>query len=112
MSKSRAKGTAWESAIVGYLRAKGYHRAERRALAGAQDKGDIHLPGLMIEAKALRDITLASIMDEVVAQTAHCEPGTLGVAWIKRRNKGIDRSYVVMEPDTFLALVEHRVPKN
>ena len=105
MSKSKQRGTAWESAIVGYLREHGYPWAERRALAGALDKGDIHLPGVMIEAKNCQTITLAAWADEVAAQTANCPPGTVGVAWIKRRGKGVDKSYVVMDPATFLRLL-------
>jgi Holliday junction resolvase len=106
MNPSKTKGTAFESAIVRYLTENGHPHAERRALAGAADRGDIAgLPGVMIEAKAVKTITLASIMDEVVEQTANCGDGTIGVAWIKRRGKGIERSYVVMEPATFLALL-------
>lgn len=41
MSKSKAKGTAAESAVVKYLREQGWPSAERRALNGASDRGDI-----------------------------------------------------------------------
>ena len=105
MSVQRAKGTLWESTIVKYLQEHGYPWAERRAMAGAYDKGDIHLPGVMIEAKALKTITLATIMDECKVQTANCPPGTVGVAWIKRRGKSVDQSYIVMDPETFLRLL-------
>ena len=106
MSKSRAKGTAFESAIVAYLREHGYPYAERRALAGALDKGDINMGApVMIEAKNCQTITLAAWADEVAAQTANFPPGTVGVAWVKRRGKGVDKSYVVMDPATFLRLL-------
>lgn len=74
-------------------------------MAGALDKGDIHLPGVMIEAKNCQTIKLAEWADEVEAQTANCPPGTVGVAWIKRRGKNVDKSYVVMDPATFLRLL-------
>ena len=106
MSKSRAKGTLWESRCVTYLREHGFPWAERRAMAGAYDKGDIHLPGVMIECKAEKQITLAEYMKEVKAQTANCPPNTVGVAWVKAPGKSIDDSYVVMSPATFLALLE------
>ena len=105
MSRARAKGTRWESEIVTYLQEHGHPFAERRALAGAADKGDILLPGVMIEAKSHKAITLAAYADEVERQTANCPPGTVGVAWIKRPGKGIDKSYVVMDPATFLRLL-------
>lgn len=106
MSKSRAKGTLWESTVVAYLREHGYPWAERRALAGAYDKGDILLPGMMIECKAEKAIKLAEYMKEVRAQTANCPPGTLGVAWVKAPGKTVDESYVVMSPATFLELLD------
>ena len=105
MSKQRAKGTLWESTIVKYLQEHGHPFVERRAMAGAHDRGDINMPGMMIEAKALKTITLSTIMDEVAHQTANCPPGTVGVAWIKRPRASIDRSYVVMDPATFLRLL-------
>ena len=48
MNTSRRKGTAWESALVDYLIGKGWPHAERRALNGCNDKGDIAgLPGVV-----------------------------------------------------------------
>ena len=105
MSKARQKGTAWESAIVRYLQEHGHPFAERRAMAGALDKGDILLPGCMIEAKAERQFSLATYLKEVRAQTANCPPGTVGVAWVKAPGKSVDDSYVVMDPATFLRLL-------
>lgn len=46
-------GTAGESAVVRYLRAHGFAGAERRALAGAHDLGDITGIGpLVVECKS------------------------------------------------------------
>ena len=60
VSRERAKGTAWESALVKWLRANGFPHAERRALHGAHDKGDITgIPGLVIEAKHAARVELA-----------------------------------------------------
>lgn len=53
MSRSRAKGTSWESAWVAYLRDNGVLHAERRALAGNVDRGDIAgIPGIVLECKS------------------------------------------------------------
>lgn len=52
---SKAKGTAAETAILKYVRANGFPWAERLALSGAADCGDISLlPGrlIVLEAKA------------------------------------------------------------
>ncbi len=53
MSKSRAKGTAAESAVTAYLRRAGWPNAERRSLNGSRDRGDVTGvdPGLVIEVK-------------------------------------------------------------
>lgn len=105
MSKQRAKGTLWESTIVKYLNEHGHPFVERRAMAGAHDRGDINMPGVMIEAKAEKQFSLASYLKEVRAQTANCPPGTIGVAWVKAPGKSVDDSYIIMDPCTFLKLL-------
>ena len=56
MSKAKQKGTAAETAVVRYLQANGFPAAERRALAGALDKGDIAgVVGVCVEVKAEED---------------------------------------------------------
>jgi len=52
MSRSKAKGTAAEVALVAALQRLGWPHAERRALSGINDKGDTtgH-PGLVFECK-------------------------------------------------------------
>lgn len=106
MSAARAKGTRWESAIVTYLNEQGFVMAERRALAGALDKGDITgIPGVVIEAKNTKTIPLAQFLDQanVEARNANAE---VGVAWIKRRGKGSPADgYVVMDGAAFLELL-------
>ena len=52
MSKQREIGTRAESAVVKYLAANGWPNAERRALHGNTDLGDITgTPGLVWEVK-------------------------------------------------------------
>lgn len=53
MNPSKQKGTAAESAVTRYVREHGFGTAERRALAGSADLGDILLcPGAVVEVKA------------------------------------------------------------
>lgn len=55
-------GTAGESAVVKVARANGFPLAERRALAGTADKGDILLDvGLIAEVKAGKAAKTASL---------------------------------------------------
>lgn len=52
VNRSKQKGTSTESLVVGYLRDNGWPYAERRALSGSLDKGDIAgMPGLAVEVK-------------------------------------------------------------
>ncbi len=52
MSKSKQKGTAAETAVVKYLKANGFPKAERRALQGSLDKGDISgIDDVVLEVK-------------------------------------------------------------
>lgn len=87
MSCSRAKGTAWESAIVDYLRDNGAPHAERRAQSGATDRGDIAgIPAVVIEAKSAARVELAGWLDEAELERKH-DHANLGVVWFKRRGK-------------------------
>lgn len=106
MSRNRAKGTAAESAVVAYLREQGAVHAERRALAGAHDRGDIAgLPGVCIEVKDHQHISLAEFVDEAVTEgvNAHAD---VALAWIKRRGKGSPADwYVAMTGAQAVALL-------
>lgn len=56
MSASKRKGTSWESAIVQFLKENGVAHAERRALAGNADRGDIAgIPGVVIGKEVCTD---------------------------------------------------------
>jgi len=53
VNPSKAKGTRGETAVVNYLRVNGFPTAERRALAGSADRGDILATiGVILEVKA------------------------------------------------------------
>lgn len=105
MSASRAKGTRFESLVVDYLRAHGYPHAERRALRGARDGGDIAgIPGWAIEAKACKQIDLAGWCDE--SERARRNTLTRYAAVVaKRRMRPVGDAYVVMTLDQFVALL-------
>lgn len=106
MSRSRTKGTAWESALVDYLRANGAPHAERRALNGAKDRGDIAgVPGVVIEAKSAAKVELGVWVDE--AETERVNDGAeVGAVWFKRRGyTSPARAYVAMDGETFVHLL-------
>ena len=58
-----------------------------------------------MELKDEQRINLAGYMDETEVETANAD-ALVGVAWVKRRGKSVDKSYIVMEPRTFLMLLK------
>ena len=108
---SKKKGTAWETALVEYLKLSGFPYAERRALCGTSDRGDVAgIPGVVLEAKAEKTIALSTYMDEVATEKQNAN-AQVGAAVIKRRNRGPGDSYVVMPLSQFVDLIGDGVAK-
>lgn len=106
MSKSKQKGTAWETAVVNHLRNNGWPYAERRALAGINDKGDIFFdPEWILECKDEVKITLSEYMKEVEDEIANAG-AKYGAAIVKRRYRGAGESYAVMTLDQLIRLIQ------
>jgi hypothetical protein len=107
MSASKQRGTAAETAVVRYLQANGHPDAERRTLAGRNDRGDIaNIPGVAVEVKACKAIDLAGWVDEANVEAKNAGV-PVGVVWAKRRGKTDPASwYVVMDGATFLKLID------
>lgn len=82
MSKSRSTGTAAETAVVRYLQ-NWWPAAERRALSGNKDKGDVAgIPGVVIEVKAAATQLLAAWRRET---------------WTEMRNAGATTCVLVVK---------------
>lgn len=107
VNRSKQKGTSWESEIVTFLNAQGWPHVERRTLNGSADRGDITgIPGVVIEAKSVKTITLGAFVDEAAKERAN-DRADLGVAWIKRRGKSsAEHGYVVMDGAQFAWLLK------
>lgn len=83
---SKQKGTAAETQVVQYLRRFGWEYAERRALQGILDKGDIagvH-PDVCLEVKACRQMDLAGWCAELEVER-HNANARYGAVIAKRR---------------------------
>ena len=106
MTASKRKGTAWESAIVDYLRGSGAPHAERRALNGSKDRGDIAgIPGVVVEAKAGAKVELGVWLAEAEAERIN-DGAALAVVWHKRRGKASPGdAYVTMTGATLVQLL-------
>lgn len=110
MSASKRKGTAGESAVVDTLQAAGYP-AERRALSGAKDRGDVsgiraRIGRVVIEVKNCAQMALGAWVDEANAERDN-DNAAIGVVWHKRRGKSSPLSwFVTMDGDTWLRVLE------
>jgi hypothetical protein len=106
VNRSKNKGTAWETEIVRYLIEGGAIHAERRALKGKLDRGDVAgVPGVVIEAKSLKSIPMAAVLDETLTEMKNADVH-IGFAWIKRRGRtSAARGYALMEGETVRTLL-------
>lgn len=72
MSKSRARGTDTETKVVRYLVSEGFYRAERRALKGKLDEGDVTgIEGVCIEVKGDRSNKLSAWKAETIEEAGN-----------------------------------------
>lgn len=96
MSRSKDIGTRAETAVVRYLRGAGWPHAERRALTGARDLGDVTgTPGIVWEVKVYRrpagDTQIAAWMTET--ETERLNAGAdIGVLVVRRAGFGDQRA--------------------
>jgi hypothetical protein len=94
MNRPKAIGTACETAVVRYLQANGFPQAERRALRGTADAGDIAgTPAVCwsvkggAQAEQASDLDIARWMAELATQCSHAR-ADIGLLVTKRRGHG------------------------
>ncbi len=95
-SKNKAKGTAFETLVVGYINFKTGLEVERRALSGGLDKGDIiGVPDTVIECKNVQDWSsrLTSFFKEA-EQEAENAGASNWVVVCKKRAAPVEDSFV------------------
>ena len=102
-NRPKAIGTAAETAVVRYLAAHGFPAAERRALHGATDLGDITgTPSLCWEvkggdaAKDASDKQVAAWSDEAREEAGNAG-ATYGFLIVQRRQKGVRDWWAVLD---------------
>ena len=107
MSKSKQKGTKFETAVVRYLTDNGFPYAERAPLAGNKDRGDITgTPGIVWECKNAREIRLAEWSDETFAEMVNAK-ANYGILIIKRPRYGDPAdAYAVLPLSDIVALLK------
>lgn len=102
MNPSKQKGTAFETALVRWLEARGIP-AKRIVLHGNKDEGDIDLGQFHLEAKNCNSISLSTWIKEAEVETANAGVPVVVVA----KRKGISdpgQSYVITTLDNFIGM--------
>ena len=108
MSRSKDKGTAFERQVVEYLQKALGPAIERRALSGANDRGDVsgvYFMGepFVLECKNCRRMELAEWMDEADTEAGNADAHFFAVVH-KRRGCGdasFGDTYVTMPLSVF-----------
>lgn len=107
MSKNKSKGTAAETALVKYLREHGFPGAERRALAGSKDLGDLLGAGQLVwEVKNQRTYSIPEWLRELQAEKENADLEH-GVLVVKPRGVGLSSVsdwWAIMELKDFTEL--------
>ena len=107
MSKNKAKGTAAETALVKYLREHGFAGAERRALAGSKDLGDLLGAGQLVwEVKNQRTYAFPEWVRELKQEKKNADLEH-GVLVVKPRGVGLSSVsdwWAIMEIKDFVEL--------
>jgi len=107
VNPSKRKGTAAESLVVSTLIDRGWPHAERRALAGSADRGDVAgVPGVVIEVKAEKEFHISGWLREAAAEKAN-DGAEVAAVWFKLPRKTDPREWaVVMTGQEFMDLLK------
>jgi len=107
MSRNKQKGTSFETLVVEFLKHNGFRYAERRALTGVNDKGDITgTPGIVWECKNQKTMNLAGWLDETMIETANAD-ADYGILVAKRKGKGnAAEQYAIMPLSKMVELLK------
>lgn len=105
MNPSKRKGTAFETDVVRYLRENGFPYAERRALRGTADAGDVAgVPGWVLEVKNHRALDLGPWLTEAHAEAANDGARRFAVIH-KRRQHSTAEAFVTLPLRLFAELL-------
>lgn len=99
MNRSKAKGTAFETALVRWLRAHGWEKADRCPARGSNDCGDVSgvLDGdVVIECKDAKELRLRDWCDEAEIERARAGATYSFVALKRSGTTSPAQAYAIM----------------
>lgn len=107
MNRSKAKGTAWETACVRWLE-QFIAGVRRKVLAGSADEGDLTWGSerVVIECKNVATLAVPKWIREAEAEAINAG-AEFGAVLYKVQGKGqVTDGVVAMSPDTFVRLIK------
>jgi hypothetical protein len=108
MSKQRAKGTAFETAIVNYLHERGFAGAVRTGSAAYGDGDILGIPPLVIEAKNQVKLDLSGWLKQVTdSRDRRGFDKEVPVVFHKRRGKSVSQAYATLTVEEIINLYEY-----
>ena len=106
MSKSKAKGTAAETAVVNWLVERGRKHVERRSLNGSNDRGDIAgIPGVVLEIKNHARMELSQWLSELEVEMINDKADTGVVIHKKKGTTDVGLWYATMPVNVWYELL-------
>jgi len=94
---AKRKGTQAEVAVVAYLRANGFPDAERRALEGVNDRGDIAgIPYTVLEVKNHAALDLSGWLNELMREIDNAQASYGAVVAKRRGHANPEQWYAIM----------------
>jgi hypothetical protein len=106
VNRPKVLGTTFETEVVRYLREHGHVLAERRALAGTADRGDIAGTPFVWECKNTKALDFAGGLDELTKEIANDGVAEYGFLVVKRRRKSTADAYAVMSLSQLCRILE------
>ena len=121
MSGAKDKGTRFETAVVGYLRAALGDGIERRTLGGVKDRGDVsgvyaHGQRVVVECKSTRRLDVAEYLRQAEVERGNDDALAGVVVWKRpgHTDRGglgpMGRQLVLMTMSDFVALATGQRP--
>lgn len=106
MSKSRAKGTSFETAVVNYLRERGLTGAVRTGSAAYGDGDITGIPGIVIENKDQARMDLSGWLNQATKSADRRGKSELPIVVHKRRGKNVSQAYCTLSLESLVKLIK------
>jgi predicted phosphatase len=102
---AKAKGTAWETATVNFVKEHHNPEAHRNVQMGAKDIGDFDGYYLHAsECKNVKTVTLPEFIRQANREAANAGK-PYGCVWLKRRQVGVKDSFVIRDAATDVRVI-------